>query len=118
MYIKMEVTFEHLRTLEEFKRMHNISKLFLHKSVRKVTDESGNSVLQLQKYEDGTTKRFMCDPTGKIFLAVAKAICEDYDVRGFPNPNKSMVVADITNPETGESVTSVIYSGREAEAVL
>ena len=114
----MEVTFEHLRTLEEFKRMHNISKLFLHKSVRKVTDESGNSVLQLQKYEDGTTKRFMCDPTGKIFLAVAKAICEDYDAQGFPNPNKSMVVADITNPETGESVTSVIYSGREAEATF
>ena len=114
----MEVTFEHLRTLEEFKRKHNISKLFLHKSVRKVTDESGNTVLQLQKYEDGTTKRFMCDPTGKIFLAVAKAICEDYDTQGFPNPNKSMVVADITNPETGESVTSVIYSGREAEAVL
>ena len=114
----MEVTFEHLRTLEEFKRMHNISKLFLHKSVRKVTDESGNTVLQLQKYEDGTTKRFMCDPTGKVFLAVSKAICEDYDSQGFPNPNKSMVVADITNPETGESVTSLIYSGREAEAVL
>ena len=116
MYTKMEVTFEHLRTLEEFKRTHNISKLFLHKSVRKVTDESGNTVLQLQKYEDGTVKRFMCDPTGKIFLAVAKAICEDYDKCGFPNPNKSMVVADSTNSETGESVTSVIYTGREAEA--
>ena len=112
----MAVTFETLRTLEQFKSKHNISTLYLHKSVRKVTDDSGNTVLQLQKYEDGTVKRFMCDPTGKIFLAVAKAICEDYDKCGFPNPNRSMVVADITNPETGESVTSVIYSGREAEA--
>ena len=114
----MEVTFENLRTLEQFKSKHNISKLYLHKSVRKVTDDSGNTVLKLQKYEDGTVKRFMCDPTGKIFLAVAKAICEDYDSQGFPNPNKSMVVADITNPETGESVTSVIYTGREAEAAF
>ena len=114
----MAVTFENLRTLEEFKKSHNISKMFLHKSVRKVTDDSGNTVLQLQKYEDGTVKRFMCDPTGKIFLAVAKAICEDYDSQGHPNLNKSMVVADITNSETGESVTSLIYTGREAEAVL
>ena len=114
----MAVTFEHLQTLEEFKRKHNISKLFLHKSVKKVTDDSGNTVLQLQKYEDGTTKRFMCDPTGTIFIAVSKAICQDYDAQGFPNPNRSMVISDVTNPETGESVTSLIYSGREAEAVL
>ena len=114
----MAATFENLRTLEEFKKSHNVSKMFLHKSVRKVTDESGNSVLQLQKYEDGTTKRFMCDPTGKIFLAVAHAICKDYDAQGFPNPNRSMVVADVYNSETEEMITSLIYTGREAEAVL
>ena len=76
----MAVEFLNQRSIEEFKSSNNISKLFIHKSVRKQVDENGNSILVPQRYENGTCKYFACDAAGKIFVAVSKAVCADFAV--------------------------------------
>ena len=114
----MAVEFLNQRSIEEFKSSNNISKLFIHKSVRKQLDENGNSILVPQRYENGTCKYFACDAAGKIFVAVSKAVCADLDKTGTFAPNRSVVVSDVTDCESGNSVTSLIYTGTEAVSVL
>lgn len=114
----MAVEFLNQRTIEEFKSSNNISKLFIHKSVRKQLDENGNSILVPQRYENGTCKYFACDAAGKIFVAVSKAICADLDKTGNFSPNRSVVVSDVTDSESGSSVTSLIYSGTVSPLVM
>ena len=107
----MAVEFLNQRSIEEFKSSNNISKLFIHKSVRKQVDVP-------QRYENGTCKYFACDAAGKIFVAVSKAVCADLDKTGTFAPNRSVVVSDVTDCESGSSVTSLIYTGTEAVSVL
>lgn len=81
-------------------------------------DENGNSILVPQRYEDGTCKYFACDAASKIFVAISKSVCADLDKTGDFNPNKSVVVSDVTDCVSGSYTTSLIYTGTEAVSVL
>lgn len=112
------VQFTNQRSIEEFKANAGISKLFIHKSVRRQVDDKGNTTLVPQRYEDGTCKYFASDSTGKLIIAISKACCADLDKSNNFASDRAVIVSDVIDSESGSCVTSLMYSGTVAPVVL
>lgn len=105
------------RTVEEFKASNNISKLFIHKSVERKTDEEGNTTIVAKRFENGPCKYFACDAAGKNMVAISKTICADLDKSNSFAPNRAVCISDIVDDE-GKTIPCLMYSGTVAPIVM
>ena len=105
------------RTVEEFKASHNISKLFIHKSTERKTDEQGNTTIVAKRFENGPCKYFACDAAGKNIIAISQAICADLEKSTTFAPNRAVCIRDIVD-EKGSTIPCLMYSGKATPIVM
>lgn len=118
----METLFRNLTTVEALKeswKSQNISIMPVRRCMYdKVTGEKIPGKYEYHKHQDGTQKYFGVSDDQKNFCAVSKALAKDLETNGMPNPDKTVVVQEVSQDGGQTWVLSLMYQGGAQEVTF
>ena len=118
----MEPIYRNLQTVEALKeswKSSSISILPVRRCVcDPVTKEKIPGKYEYHKHQDGTQKYFGVSDDQKNFCAVAKALAKDLETNGAPDPNKVVIVQEVSQDGGQTWVKSLMYQGGNQDATF
>lgn len=118
----MDPIYRNLQSTETLKKewnSKNISIMPVRRCVYdKVTGEKIPGKYEYHKHQDGTQKYFGVSDDQKNFCAVSKALAKDFETNGAPNPDKIVVVQEVSQDEGQTWVLSLMYQGGAQEVAF
>ena len=118
----MDPIYRNLQSTETLKKewnSKNISIMPVRRCVYdKVTGEKIPGKYEYHKHQDGTQKYFGVSDDQKNFCAVSKALAKDLETNGMPNPDKVVIVQEVSQDEGQTWVKSLMYQGGNQEATF
>lgn len=118
----MDPIYRNLQTIESLKeswKSSSISILPVRRCVcDPVTKEKIPGKYEYHKHQDGTQKYFGVSDDQKNFCAVSKAIAKDLETNGAPNPDKIVVVQEVSQDGGQTWVKSLMYQGGNQEVAF
>lgn len=118
----MDPIYRNLQTIESLKESWKSSSISIM-PVRRcvcdpVTKEKIPGKYEYHKHQDGTQKYFGVSDDQKNFCAVSKAIAKDLETNGAPNPDKIVVVQEVSQDGGQTWVLSLMYQGGNQEVAF
>lgn len=118
----MDPIYRNLQTIESLKESWKSSSISIM-PVRRcvcdpVTKEKIPGKYEYHKHQDGTQKYFGVSDDQKNFCAVSKAIAKDLETNGAPNPDKIVVVQEVSQDGGQTWVKSLMYQGGNQEVAF
>ena len=83
-----------------------------------VTKEKIPGKYEYYKHQDGTQKYFGVSDDKKNFCAVSRALAKDLETNGAPDPNKVVIVQEVSQDGGATWVKSLMYQGGNQEATF
>ena len=118
----MDPIYRNLQSTETLKKewnSKNISIMPVRRCVYdKVTGEKIPGKYEYHKHQDGTQKYFGVSDDQKNFCAVSKALARDLENNGMPNPDKVVIVQEVSQDGGQTWVKSLMYQGGNQEATF
>ena len=118
----MDPIYRNLQSTETLKKewnSKNISIMPVRRCVYdKVTGEKIPGKYEYHKHQDGTQKYFGVSDYLKNFCAVSKALAKDLETNGMPNPDKVVIVQEVSQDGGQTWVKSLMYQGGNQEATF
>ena len=118
----MDPIYRNLQSTETLKaewKSKNISIMPVRRCVYdKVTGEKIPGKYEYHKHQDGTQKYFGVSDDQKNFCAVSKALAKDLETNGMPNPDKIVVVQEVSQDGGQTWVLSLMYQGGAQEVAF
>lgn len=118
----MDPIYRNLQTIESLKTSWKSSSISIMPVRRcmydKVTGEKIPNKYEYHKHQDGTQKYFGVSDDQKNFCAVSKAIAKDLETHGMPNPDKIVVVQEVSQDGGQTWVLSLMYQGGAQEVTF
>lgn len=118
----MDPIYRNLQSTETLKKewnSKNISIMPVRRCVYdKVTGEKIPGKYEYHKHQDGTQKYFGVSDDQKNFCAVSKALAKDLETNGAPNPDKIVVVQEVSQDGGQTWVLSLMYQGGAQEVAF
>lgn len=118
----MDPIYRNLQSTETLKKewnSKNISIMPVRRCVYdKVTGEKIPGKYEYHKHQDGTQKYFGVSDDQKNFCAVSKALAKDLETNGAPNPDKTVVVQEVSQDGGQTWVLSLMYQGGAQEVAF
>lgn len=118
----MDPIYRNLQSTETLKKEWN-SKNISIMPVRRcvcdpVTKEKIPGKYEYHKHQDGTQKYFGVSDDQKNFCAVSNALAKDLETNGMPNPDKIVVVQEVSQDGGQTWVLSLMYQGGAQEVTF
>lgn len=118
----MEAQFVNLRTIEVLKKewasAHISVKPCLRCKVNKITGEKLPGEYEYLKHASGVQKFFAVSDDQRNYCAVSEALAKDLEASGAPDPEKVVVVSDISQDGGKTFVTTLHYQGGGTKATF
>lgn len=118
----MDPIYRNLQSTETLKKewnSKNISIMPVRRCVYdKVTGEKIPGKYEYHKHQDGTQKYFGVSDDQKNFCAVSRALAKDLETNGMPNPDKVVIVQEVSQDGGQTWVKSLMYQGGNQEATF
>ena len=118
----MEPIYRNLQTVESLKESWKSSSISIVPVRRcmydKVTGEKISGKYEYFKHKDGTQKYFGVSDDQKNFCAVSKALAKDLETSGAPDPNKVVIVQEVSQDGGQTWVKSLMYQGGNQDATF
>lgn len=96
----MDPIYRNLQSTETLKKEWNSKNISIMPVRRcmydKVTGEKIPGKYEYHKHQDGTQKYFGVSDDQKNFCAVSKALAKDLEANGMPNPDKVVIVQEVS----------------------
>lgn len=111
----MEAQFRNLRTVEALKAEWETEGINIKACRRceynKITGEKIPGKYIYLKHKSGTQKYFGTDDASKHYCTVAEALAKDIESNGQPDPNKVVMVQDVSQDGGETWATQIQYQG-------
>lgn len=118
----MDPIYRNLQSTETLKKEWNSKNISIMPVRRcmydKVTGEKIPGKYEYHKHQDGTQKYFGVSDDQKNFCAVSKALAKDLEANGMPNPDKVVIVQEVSQDGGQTWVKSLMYQGGAQEVAF